>query len=609
MYGYGGRILFIDLSRQRFREEPASSYLKALGGRGLGQKLLFALSSPSTDPLAEESVIILSAGALSGSPLPASGRLSVDFKNVLNRGVGSANAGGSFSSMMRYAGYDAIVITGRASSPVYIYVNDNGAYIRDASSIWGMDTWNADLTIRKLEGDASLSTALIGPAGENLVKFACLIIDRGRAAGYGGAGAVFGSKNLKGIAISGSKPISVHDPLRLKSVVKRLCAAFRNSEVARIHSEGGTFKAYLLAGEKRPHGVRNMSDEFYPDEKLFYIKRERFDEKFLVKRLSCFACPVYCSALYEIDGKYCEGIQANMVRAFGTNLDILDPATILRANLKVNSYGLDCDQISSIIAWATECFENGIIDAGDTGGIELRWGKSDAVLRLIDMIARREGFGDILADGLYEAVGKIGRGSEKFAMLVKKVGLMEAGMRSHKAWALGIITSTKGCGHTRGASVLEFKGIPPDVSRKVLGIDDISDPTSYKNKPELVVWQERYKAVVDSMGICSLMSMWQDINLYRLEDISEAYFALTGVKLTPEELMDFGESIQTLERRFNCLHAGFGREDDYPPSKLVELPVSDGIYKGERLDIDKWDEMLDRYYELHGWDSEKGIPY
>ncbi len=609
MHSYGGRILFIDLSRRKLQEEPTGSYLETLGGRGLGQRLLFDLSSPSVDPLDEESVIILSAGALSGSPLPASGRLSVDFKNVLNRGVGSANAGGSFSSMMKYAGYDAIVITGRASSPVYIYVDDNGAYIRDASSIWGMDTWNADLTIRRLESDDSLSTALIGPAGENLVKFSCLIVDRGRAAGYGGAGAVFGSKNLKGIAVSGSKPISIYDPLRLRSVVKRLYAAFRSSEVVRIHSEGGTFKAYLLPGERRPHGVRNMSDEFYPDEKLSRIRRERFDERFLVKRLSCFSCPVYCSALYRIDGRYCEGIQANMVRAFGTNLDILDPPTILRANLMVNSYGLDCDQTSSIIAWAIECFEHGIIDVGDTGGIELRWGKSDSVLKLVDMIAHKEGFGAVLADGLYEAVKKIGRGSERLAMLVKKVGLMEAGMRSHKGWALGIITSTKGCGHTRGASVLEFKGIPPDVSRKVLGIDDISDPTSYKNKPELVVWQERYKAVIDSMGICSLMSMWQDINLYRLEDISEAYFALTGVKLTPEELMDFGESIQTLERKFNHLHARFGREDDYPPSKLVELPVSGGIYKGEKLDLDKWNEMLNRYYELHGWDPERGIPY
>ncbi|MCD6363096.1 MAG: hypothetical protein J7M13_03735 [Synergistetes bacterium] len=608
MHGYGGKILFIDLSRRKLQEEPTSSYLGTLGGRGLGQRLLFDLSSPSIDPLDEESVIILSAGALSGTSMPAVSRLSVDFKNALNCGVGSANVGGSFSSMMKYAGYDAIVITGKAGSPIYIYVDENGAYIRDASSIWGMDTWNADLTIRRLESNDSLSTALIGPAGENLVKFSCLIVDRGRAAGYGGAGAVFGSKNLKGIAVSGSKPISVYDPSILRSVVKRLYTAFRNSEVARIHSEGGTFKAYLLPGEKRPHGVRNMSDEFYPNEKLSRIKRERFDKEFLVKRLSCFSCPVRCSALYRIDGKYCEGIQANMVRAFGTNLDILDPPTILRANLMVNSYGLDCDQTSSIIAWAIECFEHGIIDVGDTGGLELRWGRGDAILKLIDMITHKEGFGAVLADGLYEAVKKIGRGSERYAMLVKKVGLMEAGMRSHKGWALGIITSTKGCGHTRGAPALEFRRISPDISRKVLGIGDISDPTSYDNKPELVVWQERYKAIIDSMGICSLMSMWQDVNLYRLEDISEAYRALTGISFSPDELMDFGESLQTLERKFNGIHAHFDRKDDYPPLKLVDIPVSEGVYKGERLNLVEWDKMLNRYYELHRWNCEDGLP-
>jgi aldehyde:ferredoxin oxidoreductase len=608
-YGYAGKILFVDLSRKETRVESIDPYLPFVGGRGINLWLLFNLVGTHIEPLDPESVLILGAGPMNGTLAPASGRLSIEFKNLITGGIGSANCGGRFSAEMKYAGYDHIVIQGRAARPTYIMIQDGHVHFRDASDLWGQDTWTTDRMIKEKEADPQLSTLTIGPAGERLVKYACIIGDRGRAAAYGGNGAIMGSKNLKAIAVRGkSSPVRVARP---DAFMERLRLfreqVFDKSSAVRIHREGGTLGIYFLGGENRPHGVKNLREEFWSNSSIQNVTRDKFDP-FMTRRHSCFGCPVYCLAIYRVKGFLCEGIQANSVRAFGSNMDVTRAEDVLHAHGLCNRYGLDADQTSATIAWAIECFEKEIISPKDTDGLVLRFGDGTCVTQLINKIVRREGLGDILAQGVDEASQRIGRGSEELAGLVKKASIMEQGMRSHRAWALGIVTSTRGVGHLRGASVLEFQKIPPEISQKVLQIEDIVNPTSYQNKAALVVWQERYKGIIDMLGLCIIPSMWADITLYTPDDIAGLLNDLTGKSYSVKELQDCGEKIQTLERAFNLLHAGLGRAHDMPPKKFVETPVHEGIFKGERIDLEKWNQMLDEYYDLHGWDRESGWP-
>jgi aldehyde:ferredoxin oxidoreductase len=609
LFGWAGKILFVDLSSRNIRVEPTEKYLSFVGGRGINQWLLFNLLDRNIAPLDSDSVMILGAGPMVGTLVPTASRLSIDFKNVLTGGVGSANCGGRFAAEMKFSGYDHIVVTGKSSERIYIYIHGETVHFRNASDIWGKTTWKTDNIIKDREKNQALSTLTIGAGGENLVKLACIMGDKGRAAAYGGGGALMGSKNLKAIAIKGaSSPVRIAKPVEFMNRLKKFKSeVFEKSRAVKLHREGGTLGAYLLPRENRPHGVKNMSEAFWSNASLENVTRDKFDE-FLVRRHSCAGCPVYCSAIYKIKDRICEGIQANNLRAFGTNVDVKSAEDILYAHALSNDYGLDCDQTSAAVAWAIECYEKGIIDQSDTDGLELRFGDGRCVSELIRKIAFREGFGDILADGVYEASRKVGRGSDELSVVVKKAGVMEAAMRSHKGWALGIVTSTRGAGHLRGSSGLEFQKVPSEASRKFLNIDDISDPTSYDNKAELVVWQEKYKGITDMMGICALTSMWMDIHLFTPEDIAGLLNDITGKNYSAEELLNIGEQLQNLEKCFNLLHAGFERSDDMPPGKLMDIPVERGMYEGEKIDIEKWNQMVDRYYELHGWDRESGYP-
>lgn len=608
-FGWAGKILYINLTNETIHTESTKKYTFFIGGRGINQWLLFKLVDKDVEPLEPENVIILGSGPLVGTLVPGANRLAVDFKNVITGGVGSGNCGGQFAAEMKFAGYDNIIILGKAEKPIYLYIKNDEVYFRDCSNIWGKSTWEAENIIKKRENDKAIKTLTIGLGGENLVKFACLIGDRGRAVGYGGSGAIFGSKNLKAIAIRGTLPIKIAYPRKiLEKVGQYNKNVIEKSKAVEVHRKGGTLLAYLLPGENRPHGVKNMSEEFWSNEDISMVTRDKFDNNYLKRRHSCFNCPVYCSGIYEINGLNCEGFQANSFRSFASNLDLKCPEKVLYSHTLANLYGLDGDHTSAAVAWAIECFENGILTKEDTDGLELRWGKGDSIIQLIKNIAYRKGFGDILAHGVYEASKIIGKGSGKYTVLVKKNSLMEAAMRSHKAWSLGIITSTKGGGHLRGAPGQEMQKIPPKLSKKLFNIDNIYDPTSYEHKAELVTWHENYKGIIDMMGICVLLSMWNDVSLYIPNEIAEFYNIITGEDISSDKLLKIGSKLQNLERVFNLLHAGFDRHDDMPPEELLKISVKEGPYKGEKLDIDKWNNMLDEYYISHKWDKETGWP-
>ena len=609
LYGWAGKILFIDLETQKTRTEPTADYKSFIGGRGINQRLLFNLVEPNVDPLDPENPLILGAGVMVGTPVPTAARLSVEHKNVMTGGLGSGNLGGFFAAEMKFAGFDHIVIQGRAQKPTYLFIKDDRVFFRSAREIWGQDTWQTDITLKRMENETSLSTLAIGPAGENMVRFACIIGDQGRASGYGGSGAVMGGKNLKAIAIKGTRRTLALAKagafkVRLEKFMKEV---FNKANAVNAHQKGGTLGAYLLSGKERPHGVRNLMEDFLSNEDLRGISREEFDA-FLIKRRGCSNCPVQCGGHFQVKGVDCEGIQANSLRAFGTNLAVNKAQDVLFSHALANLYGLDVDQTSAVVAWGMDCFEKGIIDTKDTGGVNLRFGDGKSAAKLIRMVAFREGLGDLLAEGVERAAIKLGRGSEKLTAVVKGNSVVESGMRTHRAWTLGVITSTKGTGHLRGSPGLEFQSLTPEESRTLFGLEDVSDPTSYENKGAFVVWQEQYKGVVDMMGICALMTMWMDKTLFLPEEIAGLFNDITGLSYSADDLLEVGEKVHNLERVFNLMHTGFDRNDDMPPRKFVDIPVNKGAFKGQSIDIKKWNQMLDEYYELHGWDQATGRP-
>jgi aldehyde:ferredoxin oxidoreductase len=608
-YGHTAKILWVDLTAGRCRSAALDPDPDFIGGRGINQRRLFDLQPEGKDGLDPQSPILLSAGPLVGTLVPGACRLAVDFRNLVTGGVGSANLGGHFAAELKFAGFDQVVILGRSPRPVYLLITPEAVALRDATELWGLDTWETENRIRRLENDPRIKTLGIGPAGENGVRFACLIGDRGRAAGYGGSGAVFGAKRLKAVAVRGGLPITAaHPAALLDELVRFNREVMEKSDFVKVHRGGGTLAAYLLPGENRPHAVANMSGEFWDNAAIAKVDRGVFDRRYLVRRHACFACPVYCSAVYRVGDLVCEGIQANSWRAFASNLAITDPEMVMRLHAQANRNGMDGDHTSAVLAWAVECYQHGIIDGGDTGGLELRWGDGPAMARLMDQIVAGTGLGAVLAKGLDAAAAEIGRGSRRLAVTAHGNALMEAAMRSHKAWALGIVTSSKGGGHLRGAPAVEARRISPEQSRACFGIDDIQDPTAYADKGKLVAWYENYKGVVDMMGLCYLPSMWMELGLFTPAQIARFHHLVTGVDQEAAALMLAGARLQTLEHLFNVLHAGFGRRDARAPEKLVHIPVDRGPFAGQRLDPEGWERMLDDYYTARGYDPASGWP-
>lgn len=386
--GWAGKILRVDLSTYKVAVEPTGPYAdRIIGGRGIGQWILFHELDPSTQPMSAENKLILSAGPLVGTLAPGADRLSVDFKNPQTGGVGSANAGGHFAPELKFAGLDAVVIEGQATEPVFLSINNDEVKILDASAIWGKTTWETEDLLRRQAGDNRLKVTSIGPAGENLVSGACLIVDRSRSAGRGGSGAVLGAKRLKAIAVRGRRPVQVQDPdtfIKQAGICWRKVAA---SSAMNVLREKGTI------GVSASKHVRNGQLEDWPTERFDMIRWPVWN-KFEISRLACFNCPVNCSHFYKIaEGPYArlagEGVEANTIRAFGTNLGIDYPPAIFKLSTLCNQLGIDIDFAGAILGWAFESYQRGLVSSQDTNGLELDWGNYEAAIQLLEDIARR----------------------------------------------------------------------------------------------------------------------------------------------------------------------------------------------------------------------------
>ena len=600
--GYAGKMLRIDLTRQRLSSEPTAKYAdRFVGGRGINAWILFNELAPSVRPFDPENMLIFGVGPLAGTLSPFSSRVSVDTKNAYTGGFGSANCGGHFGAEMKYSGFDILVFTGHSEEPVYLWLNEGEAELRDAGCLWGKTTWDTERILREEHDDNDVRVMGIGPAGENLVKAACIISDRAKAAGGSGVGAVMGSKNLKAIAARGTQSIAVADPERFLRAVDNAMAKIEQFPKAKKYRKDGYYGVESHFGSPaweagfRP--VRNGQDEYWDPEKVRLISGEAMG-KYRSKILACYGCPVGCMPWMIVpDGPYAvegEGWWNNSSNSFCTRVDCANPEAAIKAHLRTNQLGLDGDNASVVIAWAFECYEKGLLTKKDTGGLELNWGNHDAVLALIDKLAYREGIGELLANGVKAAAENLGKGSEEFALHIKGQDTVD-GVRISKGWGFGVATSTSAGRHLRGAT----HSFAPE---KFL---------SYENVPYNVHMQEQFKAIVDMTGTClynnGLLSWETKIAPDAARYIAELASSLTGMDLSVDRLMMIGKQVHNLEKAFNVLHGGFTRRDDYPSKRYWDESVKSGPYKGERLDHATWERMLDEYYTLHGWDPETGL--
>jgi aldehyde:ferredoxin oxidoreductase len=600
--GYGGKLLRVDLTKQKLTVEPTAKYAdKYVGGRGINTSILFNELDPSVKPFDPENMVLFGVGPLVGTLSPFGSRISIDTKNAFTNGVGSANCGGHFGAEMKHAGFDTLVFTGRAEAPVYLWLNECEAELRDAHDIWGQTTWDTERTIRAEHHDDEVKVIGIGPAGENLVKSACVISDRSKAAGGSGVGAVLGSKNMKAIAARGTQSIAIAEPERFIKAVDAARAKIEQFPKAAKYRVDGYYGVESYNGSPaweagfRP--VRNGQDEYWDPEKIKLVSGDAM-KKYRTKILACYGCPVGCMPWMLVpDGPYAaegEGWWNNSSNSFCTRVDCSNPEAAIKAHLRTNQLGLDGDNVSVVIAWAFECYEKGLITKEDTDDLELTWGNHDAVLALINKIAYREGFGDFLADGVKAAAEKLGKGSEEFALHIKGQDTVD-GVRISKGWGFGVVTSTAAGRHLRGAT----HSFTP------------SEFLSYEGVPQSVYMQEQAKAIVDMTGTClynnGLLSWETKSSPDAAKYVCEFASSLTGLDLSTRRFNEIGRRVNNLEKAFNVLHGGFRRKDDHPPKRFWEEPVKSGPYKGERIDHGVWERMLDEYYTIQGWDVETGL--
>ncbi len=610
MHAYAGKILRVNLSSEKITIEPITKYTtRFLGGRGINQWILYNEVKPGIWPFDPANRLVFGTGVLVGTPAPGACRYTVDSKNVYTGGVGSANSGGHFGPELKFAGYDHVVIQGRSRKPCYLWIDDDKVEVKNAEHLWGKTTWETDDLIREELKDDDIQLADIGPAGENLVRAACIINNGARAAGRCGLGAVMGSKNLKAIAVRGTGAIEVAEPQRFMKLAEELLEKINNAPRMDFFKPYGTMTVAQHDNDNWSGcPVRNFQDGYW--EKSKNMRCEDLVKRFSKRSLGCFSCPISCSHWLsipagEFKGVSGEGFDTNTINNFGYKLNINSWPAIIKAHVLCSQYGLDVDNTAGSIAWAMECYQRGILTKEDTDGLELEWGNYKAVLELIKKIAMREGVGNLLAEGSKRASDKIGRGSQKYAMHIKEQDLYET-LRYRKGWALGVIVSPRGGGHLRGAPAFEGN-VSPGEAEKYYGVRTAADRKAYEGKAKIVTWMENFKAVLDSVGICSLLSWWKSPHLIGPEDVASLLEAATGRHVDVQEIMKIGERIHNVEKAIN-VRVGMKRKDDSPPDRFFKEPIKSGPGKGDILERDKFEKMLDEYYELRGWDKRTGLP-
>jgi len=602
-FGWTGKILKVDLSVGAIRAEEIDPSIQGhfIGGRGINAWILRQGLTGSIDPFGPENPLVFGAGPLVGTLIPANGRFNVSSRSPLTTLLGDANAAGLWAPLLKRAGLDGIVFRGISERPVYLFVTEERAEIRDASHLWGKTVSETDQELRREHGQRA-HVLSIGPAGENLVRFASIMSDVDRAAGRTGNGAVMGSKRLKAIVVCGKLKVPVADPDKVHSLAQEIKAAMLSAPSYKTRSQLGTPMVILLYNQMGVLPVKNHQTGIF--EGAERISGEHLKEKYVTRLKSCYCCPVHCSRYSEVrEGKYAgtrlEGPEFETLCFMGSNIgqDELEP--ILYLNRRLNDLGMDSISTGGTIAYAMECYERGLIGQKEVDGLDLTWGNTDAVIQLVDRIAYRQGFGNLLAEGVRLAATKI-RGSDRYALHVKGMEVPGQEVRGLKAWGLGWATASRGGDHCRAFPVMETIW-SPQQALAFFGTEKAADRFAYEGKPAMVKWAEDLGAVIDSLGLCKIAYVSLGISP---DLIASAYQAVTGVKSDVNQLLKAGERINNLERLVN-LKLGLTPSMDTLPARFVEEPLPEGPGKGEVVKIR---QMIEEYYRLRKWDLATGYP-
>jgi len=609
--GYMGKILRIDLNNLSFTIEEKGDYFYRtfMGGSAMASYFLLTEIEQGIDPLGPENVLVLTTSILTGAPIPGANRFTIAAKSPLSEGFGEAEAGGFFSVELKKAGFDAVVIKGKAPKPVYLWISDGTVEFKDAAQLWGHDCAYAQNSIREEQGDKKIQTLTIGQGGENLVRYACVVQDLRHTAGRSGMGAVMGSKNIKAIAARGKTQVEMHDKDKLKELNAFFIKNRKDHPVCEILSYGGTL-AWDMEDMDADGVLPTYNFHGGSFDKVEDVTFEKLKDTVFSGQYTCYACPVRCKPIceggkFDIDPAF-GGPQYETSGAFGPNMRIDDIEVIAKAHELCNKYTIDSIDTGMTISFAMECFENGLITLEDTDGIDLRFENGDAALKMIEKIAFRDGFGDLLAEGSYRAAQKIGKDAMRYACVVKKQSFAMHEPRGKNNIGFAFALSPTGADHIEAAHDMPFQdgkwAVPDLYPIGVLKGVPARDLSPYKVR--WFVLNQHIYSVLNSLCLCFFTA--GPARLYRLNHMVEMVNAATGWETSLYELMMLGERTTTLARVFNA-REGFDREDDMLPDRLFE-PLETGPLTGTKLDRKEFTKALELYYEMMGWDVATGVP-
>ncbi|MFC1920370.1 aldehyde ferredoxin oxidoreductase family protein [Chloroflexota bacterium] len=621
------KMLDVDLSTGKIVKTDINPEFtrKYMGGMGFSNKILYDEVGSEVDPLSPENIVVFAPGTFSGSQIPGTCRTEITTRHPETGSIGTGNTGGAWGMHLKRAGYDVLVVRGKAEKPMYLWIDNDTVELREAGHLWGKDTYE---TTGMLEQETELAPRAgiiaIGQAGENLVPYACPITDLHHGANRTGAGAVMGAKKLKAIVVRGTGALR---PVRPEEFKKAVAEMNERQEVNRkaammpgsYSGMGGGLRRYVEEGGLR---VKNFQSGFLPDFLETRGNRE-INRKYDSGKKSCYACPSQCFQVSEVkEGKYAgtvigRGTAIGIICAFGANCAIDNIPAILKSKELCQRFGMDYSGASGTIAYAMELFQRGIINESDTDGLDLSWGNEDSVTELLRKMAYREGFGGVLAEGCVKAAAVIGREAERFVMTTKGVEIIDGDPRAHqKIYTLCHITNPRGGDNIKGGHTaqdpdvydpnwwIDDFDIFDDIKKKIFKTSPEEISSTWEGKALYCKWLQDLYTVQNNLGTDLFAGGRLAIGPTYLSRIFSAY---TGLDTTPEELMESGE------RTFNLFKAyaardGQSRKDDILPDRFFEEPLPDGPSKGAVLSRETIDEVLDEYYEVRGWDKETGIP-
>ena len=610
MYGWVGKILKVDLSSGAITTEPTEPYIDDyLGGRGLGVRLIYDNYRPGTDAFDPSNPLIFSMGPLTGTALSGSGRVDVTALSPMSQLRAKSNFGAYWGPEVKFAGYDHIVIQGRAEKPCYLWINDGRVEIRDAAHLWGQDTFDTQKLIQQELADPEIKVVCIGPAGERLVRFACIITETGDAAGRTGMGAVMGSKNLKAIAVRASGDVQVAKPEEFLELSIQINNEIRKHPAYEELSQWGVSRGVHMMYQMGFFPVGYFEDVCW-DELLEKYSAADYVQNNQLKNMGCFCCPNRCMNFISVPHigqglTSCEPFSGFTGGVWNLDMDVFWEATLL-----VNKLGIDCTETSAAIGLLMELYHDQIITAKETDGIAMERGSKEAILGTIRKIAGREGFGDLLAEGQKAFAEHLGPAALAKVDLVKGLAPHAYEFRAFKGTGLMQAVGHRGDPLPLRGSLLEVDWHHSNewfqqVAKEQFGDEEAAIPTSYQGKARSAVISEHMERVADNLGVCKWLFglfIYQDTEM-----VTRVFNLVTGKDWDLNRLLKVSERVRNLERMFD-VRQGLRRQDDSLPKKFFDQPLTHGPYKGEVMDKDKFERMKDEYYDIRGWDKETGIP-